>query len=214
MRIRSLTLAAALGISALSIGTLQAQGGPALPGQVDASRIAAGTYEADSGHSLIGWRVNYFGFNDYFGIFGSVAGTLEIDPANPEAAKVDITIPIGAVTTASEGLTNHLLRAGKDGGAPDFFGPEAEPAHFVSTSVEKTGDTTANITGDLTLNGVTKQVVVAAEFTGAGTHLMTQKATIGFQGSATVKRSDFGIGYALPMVSDDVELNISIAFRK
>ena len=84
MRKLTLTLAAAAGLSALTIGTLQAQGGPPqLPGQMDVSRAQAGTYKSDKNHSLIGWRVNHFGFNDYFGIFGNVSGTLTIDPAAP-----------------------------------------------------------------------------------------------------------------------------------
>lgn len=187
--------------------------GMQLPGQKDASRVTAGTYKTDPGHSLIGWEVNHFGFNDYFGIFGDVAGTLTIDPANPNAATVDVTIPVGKVTTASAGLTSHLLRAGKDGGKPDFFGPNPADARFVSTKVVASG-TTAKITGNLTLNGVTKEVVLDAEFTGAGANPFNKKETIGFEAEATIKRSDFGIAYALPMVSDEVELDISVAFEK
>lgn len=187
--------------------------GMQLPGQKDASRVTAGTYKTDPGHSLIGWEVNHFGFNDYFGIFGDVAGTLTIDPANPNAAKVDVTIPVAKVTTASAGLTSHLLRAGKDGGKPDFFGPAPADARFVSTKVAASG-TTAKITGNLTLNGVTKEVVLDAEFTGAGANPFNKKETIGFEAETTIKRSDFGIAYALPMVSDEVELDISVAFEK
>ena len=187
--------------------------GMQLPGQKDASRVTAGTYKTDPGHSLIGWEVNHFGFNDYFGLFGDVAGTLTIAPANPNAAKVDVTIPVAKVTTASAGLTSHLLRAGKDGGKPDFFGPAPADARFVSTKVVASG-MTAKITGNLTLNGVTKEVVLDAEFTGAGNNPFNKKATIGFEAETTIKRSDFGIAYALPMVSDEVELDISVAFEK
>ncbi|MBL0967176.1 MAG: polyisoprenoid-binding protein, partial [Blastomonas sp.] len=165
-----------------------------LPGQKDASRVTAGTYKTDPGHSLIGWEVNHFGFNDYFGIFGDVAGTLTIDPANPNAAKVDVTIPVAKVTTASAGLTSHLLRAGKDGGKPDFFGPAPADARFVSTKVVASG-MTAKITGNLTLNGVTKEVTLDAEFTGAGANPFNKKETIGFEADTTIKRSDFGIAY-------------------
>ncbi|MAF60620.1 MULTISPECIES: YceI family protein [Pseudomonadota] len=187
--------------------------GMQLPGQKDASRVTAGTYKTDPGHSLIGWEVNHFGFNDYFGIFGDVAGTLTIDPANPNAAKVDVTIPVAKVTTASAGLTSHLLRAGKDGGKPDFFGPAPADARFVSTKVVASG-MTAKITGNLTLNGVTKEVVLDAEFTGAGANPFNKKETIGFEAETTIKRSDFGIMYGLPVVSDEVELDISVAFEK
>ena len=214
MRKTKLVLVAAAGAAALTFGTLHAQGDQQLPGQVDVSRVEGGTYQVDPNHTLVGWRANHFGFNDYFGIFGSTTGTLEIDPANPTAAKLDVTVPIASVTTASEGLTEHLTRAGRDGGAPDFFGPDPAPARFVSTSVESTGDMTANITGDLTMNGVTKPVVIAAEFTGAGANPMSQVQTIGFEGTTTIKRTDFGINAFVPMVSDEVELDISAAFEK
>ena len=161
------------------------------------------------------WQVNHFGFNDYFGIFGDVAGTLTIDPANPNAAKVDVTIPVANVTTASKALTEHLLRAGKDGGKPDFFGAAPADAKFVSTSVvlDDEGDE-AKVTGNLTLNGVTKPVTFEAEFTGAGANPFNKKATIGFEAETEIKRSDFGVNYGIPFVSDEVELDISVAFEK
>lgn len=192
---------------------LTAQGAPELPGAPDPARVVAGTYTADPAHSLIAFEVNHFGFNDYYGIFGDVAGTLTIDPANPDAAKVDVTIPIASVTTASKGLTEHLLRPGKDGAAPDFFGPAPAPARFVSTSVKADG-MTAVITGNLMLNGVTKPVTFVAEFTGAGTNPFNKKVTIGFEAETSIKRSDFGVNYGIPFVSDEVELDISVAFEK
>lgn len=214
MRKWTLPLVAA-GLAALSIGTLHAQqgGAPQIPGVNDPSRVTAGSYKTDPSHSLIGWRVNHFGFNDYFGIFGDVDGTLTLDPANLAGAKVDVTIPIAKVVTASAGLTDHLLRAGADGAEPDFFGPDPAPARFVSTNVAVDGNE-AKITGDLTLNGVTKPVTIDAEFTGAGKGMMNQKETVGFEGEATIKRSDFGINTFVPMVSDEVELEITVAFEK
>ena len=211
-----IALAASAAVLALTAAApaLFAQGAPQLPGVQDPSRVTAGTYAADPGHSLIAFEVNHFGFNDYFGLFGDIAGTLVLDPANIAAAKVDVTIPVANVTTASKGLTDHLLRAGKDGGKPDFFGPAPAPARFVSTSVERTGDMTATITGNLTLNGVTKPVTFEAEFTGAGNNPFNKKATIGFEAETSIKRSDFGVNYGIPMVSDEVELDISVAFEK
>jgi polyisoprenoid-binding protein YceI len=192
---------------------LIAQSATQMPGTMDVARVTAGTYNTDPGHTLIGWRVSHFGFNDYFGIFGDATGTLILDPANPNAAMVDITIPVGKVTTASVGLTGHLLRAGKDGGKADFFGPAPTDAKFVSTSVVAKG-TTAKITGDLTLNGVTKPVVLDATFSGAGNNPFNKKATVGFHATSVIKRSAFGISYAVPMISDDVTLDISVAFEK
>lgn len=190
-----------------------AQGAPQVPGVADPERVTAGTYAADPSHSLITFEVNHFGFNDYYGIFGDIAGTLEIDPANLDAAMVDVTIPVASVTTASKGLTSHLLRPGKDGGKPDFFGANPDSARFVSTAVKAEG-MMAMITGDLTLNGVTRSVTFEAEFTGAGINPFNKKETIGFEAETEIKRSDFGVSYGIPMVSDEVELDISVAFEK
>jgi hypothetical protein len=76
----------------LAVPLLAQQDKPTLPGLADAARVAAGTYAVDASHSQINWQVNHFGFNDYFGLFGDVKGTLQIDPANLSAAKVDVTI--------------------------------------------------------------------------------------------------------------------------
>lgn len=188
---------------------------PEVPGKADKTRVTAGTYTADAGHSLVAWKVNHFGFNDYFGIFGDVAGTLEIDPANPAAAKVSVKIPVSKVVTASAGLTSHLLKPAADGKPADFFGAAPADATFVSTSVAPGADgMSAKITGDLTLNGVTKPVTIDATFAGAGTNPFSKAATVGFHGKATIKRSDFNVKYALPFVSDDVTLDITAAFEK
>jgi polyisoprenoid-binding protein YceI len=185
------------------------------PGSKSTAAITGGTYTVDAGHTLIGWRVDHMGFNDYFGIFGESTGTLTLDPKKPNASKVDITIPVSKVTTASAGLTAHLLRAGKDGGKPDFFGPAPADAKFVSTSVVATG-MKAKITGNLTLNGVTKPVVLDAEFAGAGKAppMMGGKENVGFHAKTTIKRSDFGVMMGIPIVSDAVALDITVAFQK
>jgi polyisoprenoid-binding protein YceI len=192
---------------------LIAQSAPQMPGSMDTSRVTAGSYTVDPGHTLVGWRVSHFGFNDYFGIFGDATGTLTLDPKNPNASKVEITIPVSKVTTASAGLTGHLLRAGKDGGKPDFFGPAPADAKFVSKAVTVNG-TKALITGDLTLNGVTNPVRLDAEFSGAGTNPFNKKETVGFHATSVIKRSNFGISYGIPLVTDEVKLDISVAFEK
>jgi polyisoprenoid-binding protein YceI len=206
---------AALAAAVVAVPVVVAQNAPAVPGAPDKARVAAGTYAADAGHTMVVWKVDHFGFSDYTGIFGDVTGTLVIDPANPAAAKVDVTIPVAKVTTASAGLTSHLLRAGKDGGKPDFFGPAPADAKFVSTSVvlDDDGDE-AKVTGNLTLNGVTRPVTLDVDFHGAGNNPMNKKATVGFEAEGKIRRSDFGITYAIPMVSDEVELEIHAAFEK
>ena len=185
------------------------------PGSRNPAAVAAGTYTADPGHTLVTWTLDHMGFSPYTGIFGDVTGTLTIDPKNLNATKVDVTIPVSKVTTASSGLTAHLTRAGKDGGKPDFFGAAAADARFVSTSVVATGQT-AKVTGNLTLNGVTKPVVLAANFYGAGKApaMMGGKDNVGFHATGTINRSDFGLGFGVPVVSDAVKLDIAAAFQK
>ena len=186
------------------------------PGKPDKTRVVAGTYKLDPAHTLIGWRVDHLGFSDYFGVFGDSTGTLELDPKNLAAAKVEVTIPVSKVLTASAGLNAHLLRPGKDGAKPDFFGPAPADAKFVSTRVTPGRDgMSAAILGNLTLNGQTHPVTIAARFKGAGLMPMPgSRPTIGFQGKATILRSQWGVAAGIPLVSDKVELDISAPFEK
>lgn len=180
---------------------------PALPGQRDISRITAGTYATDPAHTLVGWKVDHLGFNDYFGQFGNVTGTLVLDPANPSRASVDVTIPISGLATASSALTTHMQTA-------DFFDMANHPtARFTSTAVEVNADRVL-IAGDLTIRGVTRPVILGTRFVGAGANPMNRKETVGFHATTTIRRSDFGMTYGVPMVSDAVELTISAAFEK
>lgn len=211
---RAAKLALPLALTALAAPSLSQL--PATPpGTLDRSRVTAGTYAADPGHSLIGWRVNHLGFNDYFGLFGDVTGTLTLDPANLGAARVTATIPVSRIVTANAQLNAHLLKPAPAGGKADFFGANPADATFVSTRVVAAADgMSAAVTGNLTLNGVTKPVTLNARFAGAGANIMTQAPTVGFHGDATIKRSDFDLGYGVPLVGDDVAVQITIAFEK
>ena len=185
----------------------------AQPGKPDPAAVTGGAYTVDPGHTLVKWEVDHLGFTPYFGLFGDITGTLQLDPKNPSAAKVDITIPVSKVTTASAGLTKHLLKPAEAGKSADFFGATPADAKFVSTSVSASGQN-ATITGNLTLNGVTKPVTLAAKFYGAGKSPMGGKENIGFTATGAIKRSEFNIAYGLPMVGDEVKLEIVAAFTK
>lgn len=193
-------------------GALIAQpSGP--PGKPDPALVTGGTYNSDAGHTLVMWSVDHFGFSPYYGLFGNISGTLSLDPKNPGAAKVDVTIPVSKVVTASAALTAHLLKAANAEGKADFFGAAPADAKFVSTSVKVNGQS-ATIVGNLTLNGQTKPVTLDAKFHGAGKSPMGGAENVGFTATGSFKRSEFGIGYAIPMVSDEVKLKISAAFVK
>lgn len=210
-------IAHAIVLSTLLAGTVvTAQQAPmSAPGARNPAAITGGTYTADPNHTLVEWTVDHLGFTPYFGLFGNTSGTLTLDPKNPAAAKVDVSIPVADVTTASAGLTKHLLRPAEAGNSPDFFGAAPAPAHFVSTRVTPTGQN-ARIDGNLTLNGVTKPVTLDAAFYGAGKMPagMGGKENVGFTATTTIKRSQFNIAFGIPMISDDVALKITAAFQK
>jgi polyisoprenoid-binding protein YceI len=176
------------------------------PGAPDPSRVVAGTYAVDPGHTQVLFTVNHLGFSNYTGMFVEPTGTLTLDPVNPAAAKIDITFPIAKVRTTVAGLDEHLQ-------APEFFDAAKYPTgHFVSTKVT-VANQSAQIEGNLTLKGVTKPVTLDAQFVGAGKSPMGEpKINVGFAATTTIKRSDFGIDYGIPLVSDEVLLTINAAF--
>ncbi|WP_309623276.1 YceI family protein [Novosphingobium sp.] len=200
-------------IASLAFAGMLWAAGP-LPGQPDPARVLAGTYQADPAHTVVGWRVSHMGFNDALGLFGTISGTLVIDPAHLERAKVAVRIPVRKLTTASVGLTGALLRPNGNG-SPDYFGPQPADAVFTSTAVVPGADgKSARIVGNLSLNGVTKPVTLNASFVGAGKGLLGGALTIGFHATTSIKRSDFGLTADLGLVGDQVDLEISAGFVK
>lgn len=200
---------------ALASTAAVAQAPTSPPASRNPAAVTGGTYTVDPAHTLVVWTLDHLGVSPYTGLFGDVTGTLVLDPKRPNAARVDVTIPVSRVVTASAGLTEHLLRPGKDGGKADFFGAAPGDARFVSTRVVASGQK-ARITGNLTLNGVTRPVTLDAAFYGAGKMpaQMGGKENIGFRATGTILRSQFGLGFGVPMVGDAVKLDISAAFAK
>lgn len=218
----ALALAGAFALSAqLLAQDTGKQAAPAMPmtapGKPDTSLVRGGHYTVDPAHTMVEWTVDHLGFTPYFGLFGDVTGTLDIDPNRPEQTRVAVTIPVAKLTVASSGLKEHLLKPpAREGAKPDFFGPSPEDARFVSTMVRVTGTTQAEMTGNLTLNGVTKPVTLEVKFHGAGKmpSMMGGGDGIGFEATGTLKRSEFGLGFGIPLVSDQVDLRIAAGFVK
>lgn len=176
------------------------------PGTADVSKVAAGTYAVDANHTQVLFTVKHMGFSLYTGEFTQPTGSLTIDPKTPTRATVDVSFPIDKAVTTAAHLNEHLTK-------PDFFDAAQFPtARFVSTKVTVTG-TKAMIAGTLTMHGVSKPIVLSARFIGSGANPMSKKATIGFQATTTVKRSDFGMGQMTAMISDEVPLTINAAFE-
>ena len=179
----------------------------AAPGRADPALATAGSYHVDTGHTQVLFTVTHMGFSQYTGQFTQPTGTLKLDPRNPAASHVTITFPIDKVSTTVPALDAHLKRA-------DFFEADKYPtATFVSTRIVARGQS-ATITGNLTLKGVTRPVTLAATFVGAGPAPMgAHKTNVGFHATTTIKRSDWGVSYGIPLVSDRVDLVINAAFE-
>jgi polyisoprenoid-binding protein YceI len=179
----------------------------------------AGLYQLEPAHARLLFRVNHLGFSNYTALITAFDAELVFDPEKPEAMKVTATADPASVET-------HYPVASFDFNAfiegPDFLDVAQFPeARFVSTSVRRTGGATADVTGDLTLHGVTKPVTFAVTFNGGyGGHPMDVGARIGFSAEATISRSAFGMGWGLPAegttmgVFDPVELILEAEFVK
>jgi polyisoprenoid-binding protein YceI len=170
--------------------------------------VPAGTYKVDSHHTLAAFAINHMGFNDFYGVIPNATGTLMLDPANPSADMLDISLPTAGISTTNSVLDGEL----KD---PSWLDAAKYPdIHFTATKVTQTGAHTAHIDGNLTLHGVTKPVALDATFGGAGTNPLTKTFTIGFSATGMFKRSDFGVTKYVPLIGDDIHLLITAAFEK
>ncbi|MDZ7824227.1 MAG: YceI family protein [Ahrensia sp.] len=171
---------------------------------MSATPSLAADWVLDSSHSQIVFSYNHLGFSTTYGMFSGFTGKISFDPAKPADASVSVEIPTASLITGWPARDQHFLTA-------DFFDKDAAPAiTFTSTSIEVTGENTANITGDLTLNNVTKPVVLATTFNGSKEHPMAKKPWAGFNATTTIMRSDFDMGQFAPFVSDEVNLQISV----
>ena len=174
----------------------------------DPKTVQAGTYAVEPYHTRVLFSVTHFGFTTYWGDVTGVSGSLTLDPKNAAADQVSVSIPVSSVSTTNGKLDGELK-------SPMFLDGTTYPTiTFVSKSVKKTGPTTADITGDLTLHGVTKPVTLVAKFNAGGSNPMSKKYTVGFDAHGKINRSDFGVKTFVPMVSDQVDITISAAFEK
>lgn len=170
----------------------------------DAPRL--GHYVVEPSHTQILFGVNHLGFTTYYGWFADASGTLDL-AASAGADKLAITVPTGSVKTTSDKLVGELV------GAEWLDATKFPDATFASTEVMRTGATTADITGDFTLHGVTRPLTLHAHFMGAGVNPLDHNYTVGFSATGSFKRSVFGVAKYVPLVGDEVSLTLSGAFE-
>lgn len=166
-------------------------------------------YDLDPSHSQVVFSYNHLGFSTTTGMFSGFEGVIMFDAENPAASSVEVSIPVMSMFTGWEKREEHFM-------SEDFFGAsDGDLVTFTSTAIEVTGETTAKITGDLTMNDVTKSVVLDATLNQkADAHPMNNQPWLGFSATTTLLRSDFGVDKFAPYVSDEVEVSISIEAGK
>lgn len=172
---------------------------------MSAGQAMAADYAIDKQgqHAFVNFKISHLGYSWLYGTFKDFDGSFSFDAATPQDSKVNITLNTTSVDTNHAERDKHLR-------SDDFLNVGEQPtATFASTAVKSTGAGTADITGDLTLNGVTKPVVIAAKFIGEGKDPWGGYRA-GFEGSTLLKLKDFDIQKDLGPASQDVELIISV----
>lgn len=181
-----------------------------------AAPAAAETFRVDITHSSFVFSANHIGYTDVFGLFRDWGGEFTFDPKAPEQTKVRIEVKTASLDTNDarmqaqggvRGRNEHLRSA-------DFFNVKEFPTMvFESTKVEKTGEKTGKLHGNVTLLGVTKPVVFDVTFNKVAPHPVPAYKgvmTAGFTITGTIKRTDWGMKFGVPAVSDEVKLMIGV----
>ncbi|MCB8882984.1 polyisoprenoid-binding protein [Acidisoma cellulosilytica] len=176
----------------------------AMASVLPSAAMAADTFAVDPAHTQTVFTINHLGYSMITGSFHDLKGTLSLDQKKPAQSSVDVTIGTTSIDTGFASRDD-VLRSKAFFDAADF--PTME---FKSTRVVLTGKETADVRGGLTLLGVTKPVVLKVKFNRLAPDQMRNNAVVvGFTGTTTIKRSDFGMKAYLPYIGDDVKITVN-----
>jgi len=170
--------------------------------------LRSGAYTLDPEHAYLNFRVGHLGLSSIVGRFNVLSGSLDFDPENITDLSLQGIIEAGSVDVNNDELESTLNES-------DWFDTTSYPQiTFTSTSVQRTGDNTVNITGELTLRGVTKEIEIQTRFNGGADNFLTGKYTLGFSATAAIKRSDYGMDSFAALVADDIEIELHGEFQR
>ncbi|AKQ30819.1 YceI family protein [Acinetobacter baumannii] len=160
-------------------------------------------YKIDPTHTATVFSWNHFGFSTPSANFSDIQGVIKVDNAKPANSSVNVTIPLSSVNTNVPALDKEFQEEA-------WFNAAKYPnITFKSTKVETKDKKHFKITGDLTVKGITKPVVLDAVLNKQGEHPMAKVAAIGFNATTSFNRSDFGLGNYVPNVGDKITVNIT-----
>ena len=176
----------------------------------------ADTWTLDKDHTEVRFTWDHLGMSRQGGRFRDIAGKVEFDPAKPESGSVEVSIPLASLSTGITKLDDHLIKT------KDFFDTANHPAiTFKSTGVKQKSDRTLDVTGDLTINGVTKPVTLAVVWNFTGDHPMANinptfasHVSSGFSATTQILRSDWGIKRTIPYISDEIRITIETEMHR
>ncbi|EIL97652.1 polyisoprenoid-binding protein [Rhodanobacter thiooxydans] len=161
------------------------------------------TYQLDPAHTMVLFSWNHFGYSNPTANLGLGEGTLVFDEQHPANSSVEVKLPLDLLDTHVPALDEHLKKA-------DFLDAAQYPVvTFKSTAVQALGANKFKVSGNLTVHGVTKPVVLDATLNKIGPHPMTKASSVGFDATASIKRSEFGVGAYVPNVSDELAIRIT-----
>lgn len=173
------------------------------------TQTAVSTWTIDPSHSQVEFTVKHMMFSKVKGSFTRFNGTINLDEQNISNSSVRVEIDPSSIDTRDAKRDEHLRSA-------DFFSTDQNTTMtFVSTSVERDGDDDLKIAGDLTMNGVTKPVVLKAEFEGRGMSPFGMEV-LGYSAKTKISRKDFNINWNATLetggvlVGDEVAINLEI----
>jgi polyisoprenoid-binding protein YceI len=176
----------------------------------------ADTFTLDPQHTEVRFSWDHLGLSRQSGKFTDLSGTVQFDPDKPETSSVDVTIKVASLMTGVPALDAHLVKS------KEFFDTSANPTiTFKSTGVRATGDKTAELIGDLTINGVSQPVTLGVVWNFLGEHPLAKLnptfqgvTAAGFSARTQVLRSAWGITRSAPLVSDEIKIAIEAEMKK
>ena len=194
---------AAVGQEKRSAPTSQPAAQAAGGGKTVNAADADGTYRADPVHSSNAFRIRHADVANFYGRFNEISGSYTLNHTDPAACKFEFEIKTESIDTNNDGRDKHLR-------SPELFDAAKYPTiSFKSTKVKPVGDHTYEVTGDLTLHGVTKPLTTHIELTGANAAMRGQFRS-GLETVFSVDRRDYGITAAPGMLGDEVRIMVSI----
>ncbi len=195
---------AVLGLAAVPALKSAAAAAPAPVATADGD-LKAGHYVIDSVHSNVVFRILHMNVSPFWGRFNHVEGQFTLDPDKPEAATLEVKIQADSVDTNNGKRNSHVM-------SPDFLSVKEFPLiQFKSTKVNRAADGVYEVTGKLTLHGVSQDLMLHVEQTGAGEG--AGQAIAGFESTFTIQRSKFGMDQMLDALGDDVRVTVGLEAR-